>query len=140
MAPLTTASRALAQSALRSQGLVAARALSTSKSLRDAASATFESPFRGTQKSTKVPSFGKYMQGSGNNNLLFQYFMVGALGAITAAGAKSTVQGESCCLSSTYTEGAAGRRVWTDEHLDVNKKEMNRLRGTLMGEIAENTG
>lgn len=31
---------------------------------------------------------------SKNTNLVFQYFMVGTMGAITAAGAKSTINGE----------------------------------------------
>ena len=54
------------------------------------------SPFRGESRSTKVPDFSKYTGGSFDSNLLFQYFMVGTMGAITAAGAKSTVHGASC--------------------------------------------
>lgn len=42
-----------------------------------------------------MPDFSKYMsKGSGSSNALFSYFMVGTLGAISAAGAKSTIQGE----------------------------------------------
>jgi ubiquinol-cytochrome c reductase iron-sulfur subunit len=97
MASLTAAaSRTLARSALRPQSsLSCARALSTSSALRDSASSSsYESPFKGEPKTTKVPDFSKYLIPNGNANLLFQYFMVGTMGAITAAGAKSTIQGE----------------------------------------------
>ncbi|KAK9771252.1 putative Cytochrome b-c1 complex subunit Rieske [Seiridium cardinale] len=93
MAPLTIASRALAREvASRSISSTTVRALSTSTSLRDAAG-SYSSPFKGEQKSTKVPDFSKYASKSGlNTNSLLSYFMVGTMGAITAAGAKSTVQ------------------------------------------------
>jgi hypothetical protein len=43
---------------------------------------------------SKIPNFSHYRSKQGTNtNLLFQYFMVGTMGAITAAGAKATVQG-----------------------------------------------
>lgn len=92
MAPLSTMSRALARSAsLR----LPVRAMSSTPALAAGASSSFESPFKGESKSTKVPDFSKYMsKGSGNTNALFSYFMVGTLGAISAAGAKSTIQGE----------------------------------------------
>ena len=46
-------------------------------------------------ETNKVPDFSKYMsKGSGNTNQLISYFMVGTLGAISAAGAKDTIQGE----------------------------------------------
>jgi len=102
MAPLTNASRAVARaSAFRlattstSNSAVAARAtISTSSALRDASS-SYESPFKGESKSSKIPDFSKYMsKGSGGTNQIFGYFMVGTLGAISAAGAKSTIQGE----------------------------------------------
>ncbi|KAI1114441.1 ubiquinol-cytochrome c reductase iron-sulfur subunit, mitochondrial [Nemania sp. NC0429] len=94
MASLTIASRALARRVPRSSAcLNAARALSTSAQLHDAAGSSYSSPFKGESKSTKIPDFGHYFnKGSSNTNLLFQYFMVGTMGAITAAGAKSTVQ------------------------------------------------
>lgn len=59
---------------------------------------SFDSPFRGAEGSptTKIPSFGKYMaKGGETTNKVFSYFMVGTLGAITAMGAKATVQGQS---------------------------------------------
>ncbi|AEO66385.1 c3da2f5c-a23f-4627-851d-b3f8c7ad2e62 [Thermothielavioides terrestris] len=101
MAPLTTMSRALARSAVRlpmatttATTTTAIRAVSSTPALRDAAaSSTFESPFRGESRTSKVPDFSKYMaKGSSSSNALFSYFMVGALGAISAAGAKSTIQ------------------------------------------------
>ncbi|KAK6220919.1 ubiquinol--cytochrome-c reductase catalytic subunit rip1 [Pestalotiopsis sp. IQ-011] len=91
MAPLTIASRALAREASRSFQSTAVRALSTSSSL--AAAGSYSSPFKGEQKSTQVPDFSKYAsKGSWNTNSLVGYFMVGTMGTITAAGAKSTVQ------------------------------------------------
>ena len=59
---------------------------------------SFDSPF-GQEKgvappSTKIPSFKAYMARSGEStNRVFQYFMVGSMGLLTAAGAKATVQG-----------------------------------------------
>jgi ubiquinol-cytochrome c reductase iron-sulfur subunit len=91
-------SRALVRSAAAARlptTTTAVRAMSSSPALRDAASSTFQSPFKGESKSTKVPDFSKYLsKGSGSSNALISYFMVGTLGAISAAGAKSTVQGE----------------------------------------------
>jgi hypothetical protein len=48
----------------------------------------------GGDASSKIPDFSHYRSKQGSNsNLVFQYFMVGTLGALTAAGAKATVQG-----------------------------------------------
>ncbi|KAI1181909.1 ubiquinol-cytochrome c reductase iron-sulfur subunit, mitochondrial [Nemania serpens] len=93
MAPLTIASRAVARRVTSSSTcLNATRMLSTSAQLHDAAS-SYSSPFKGESKSTKIPDFGHYFaKGTSNTNLLFSYFMVGTMGALTAAGAKSTVQ------------------------------------------------
>lgn len=67
--------------------------------------AEFNSPFhRGTHNtkdSTVIPSFKKYRGGSETANKVFQYFMVGAFGGLTALGAKDTVQSER--LPSTNT-------------------------------------
>ncbi|KAI0515311.1 ubiquinol-cytochrome c reductase iron-sulfur subunit, mitochondrial [Xylaria bambusicola] len=92
MAPLTIASRALARGVSRSAAcLNAARTLSTSAPLQDGAS--YSSPFKGESKTTNIPDFSHYVnKNSTKTNLLFSYFMVGTMGAITAAGAKSTVQ------------------------------------------------
>jgi ubiquinol-cytochrome c reductase iron-sulfur subunit len=96
MAPLAVASRALARGVARSPTcLNAARTLTTSTQLHDAASYnSYSSPFKSKGPSTNIPDFGHYVnKGTSNTNLLFSYFMVGTMGAITAAGAKSTVQG-----------------------------------------------
>lgn len=71
----------------------------------EAASSSFDSPFHrsgGTQReTTNIPSFGKYKSGNSEvGNRVFQYFMVGGLGAITAMGAKATVQGKRSIFSS----------------------------------------
>ncbi|ORY58167.1 ubiquinol-cytochrome c reductase iron-sulfur subunit, mitochondrial [Pseudomassariella vexata] len=93
MAPLTIASRALAREASRTAGrLTTVRAISTSASLRDAPAGSYSSPFKGESKA-KIPDWSHYAaKGSGSTNLLFSYFMVGTMGAITAGSAKSTVQ------------------------------------------------
>lgn len=102
MAPLTHAARptatALSTAARRLPRCNAAAALSTTAPARSDSegsfSSPFKSPFRGETKGSSIPDFSHYMsKNSGNTNLLFQYFMVGSMGAITAAGAKSTVQG-----------------------------------------------
>ncbi|RKU47265.1 hypothetical protein DL546_009001 [Coniochaeta pulveracea] len=95
MAPLTTLARAAVRSSAAAS--LPVRALSTSAACSVAASGTtspsYSSPFKGAQKSTQVPDFSHYMaKSSGSTNQLFGYFMVGTLGAISAAGAKSTIQ------------------------------------------------
>jgi len=61
--------------------------------------AEFTSPFhRGknnAQDTTVIPSFKKYRSGQEIGGKVFQYFMVGALGGVSALGAKETVQSES---------------------------------------------
>ncbi|KAL8942473.1 MAG: hypothetical protein Q9211_001367 [Gyalolechia sp. 1 TL-2023] len=55
----------------------------------------FESPFRGENEipTTKIPSFASYMSKKPQtSNKVFQYFMVGSMGLLSAAGAKATVQ------------------------------------------------
>lgn len=45
---------------------------------------------------TKIPSFAKYMSKRGEtSNKTFQYFMVGSMGVLAAAGAKATINGRS---------------------------------------------
>lgn len=63
-------------------------------------SSSFDSPFHrsgGTQReTTNIPDWSKYKSGRDEvTNRVFQYFMVGAFGALTAMGAKATVQGQS---------------------------------------------
>lgn len=100
MAPLPTAavSRTLAQAVRRNTAQSAVRALSSTAARSVIASGetsdTYQSPFKGQSSASKVPDFSKYMLPNGASNQLIGYFMVGTLGAISAAGAKSTVQGE----------------------------------------------
>jgi ubiquinol-cytochrome c reductase iron-sulfur subunit len=58
--------------------------------------AHFQSPFhRGTGEkpdTTVIPSFKNYRAGNETGNKVFQYFMVGAFGGLSALGAKDTVQ------------------------------------------------
>lgn len=57
----------------------------------------FDSPFknRDDNPTTKIPSFEKYMSKKPEaSNKTFQYFMVGGMGLLAAAGAKATVQGK----------------------------------------------
>jgi len=76
-------------------GLNSARALSTSPAVASAAhsaGSSYSSPFK-LGEGKKVPDFSKYMsKTAGSTNALVSYFMVGTMGAITAAGAKDTVQ------------------------------------------------
>ena len=63
----------------------------------DQTSTSHVSPFanQGSAPSTKIPSFAKYMSKRGEtSNKTFQYFMVGSMGLLAAAGAKATVQGK----------------------------------------------
>ncbi|KAL2888817.1 Cytochrome b-c1 complex subunit Rieske [Ceratocystis lukuohia] len=58
-----------------------------------APSSSYTAPFKGDPQTSQIPSFGKYMSKKPEGaNKLFGYFMVGAMGAVSAAGAKSTVQ------------------------------------------------
>ena len=69
----------------------------------------YESPFKNRDENptTKIPSFAKYMSKRGQTtNKTFQYFMVGGMGLLTAAGAKATVQGKY----SELVGGRIGRR------------------------------
>ncbi|RPA88068.1 ubiquinol-cytochrome c reductase iron-sulfur subunit precursor [Ascobolus immersus RN42] len=55
----------------------------------------YKSPFAtaGSRRTTSIPDFSKYKSSSGSdNNKVFGYFMAGTLGALSAAGAKATVQ------------------------------------------------
>jgi ubiquinol-cytochrome c reductase iron-sulfur subunit len=99
MTSLTSSSRTLLRTLPRtSLASLPIRALSTSSSrcqprVLDTA---FDSPFRGMggNQDSKIPDFGHYKSKAGpRTNLVFQYFMVGTMGALTAAGAKATVQG-----------------------------------------------
>ncbi|CAG9936897.1 unnamed protein product [Clonostachys rosea f. rosea IK726] len=95
MAPLTNATRVCLRASKATA--VRAAALSTTAATRGDSAASYtqySSPFKqGGSKGSKIPDFGKYVsKNAGDSNKLVSYFMVGAMGAITAAGAKSTVQ------------------------------------------------
>jgi ubiquinol-cytochrome c reductase iron-sulfur subunit len=84
--------RSIPRSSLSSMPL---RALSTTAARRETSS-SFDSPFKGaaSDAGSKIPDFSHYRSKQGSNsNLVFQYFMVGTMGALTAMGAKATVQG-----------------------------------------------
>jgi ubiquinol-cytochrome c reductase iron-sulfur subunit len=56
---------------------------------------SFDSPFKQAERvnTLKVPSFAKYKSSGGETpNKVFSYFMAGSMGALTAVGAKATVQ------------------------------------------------
>ncbi|KAI5463856.1 ubiquinol-cytochrome c reductase iron-sulfur subunit [Mariannaea sp. PMI_226] len=93
MATLATASRLCLRQASK-PAVPAVRAISNSAVLSGSATASaYSSPFKGETKGSQIPNFGGYVSKNGENkNKLFSYFMVGALGAVSAAGAKSTVQ------------------------------------------------
>jgi ubiquinol-cytochrome c reductase iron-sulfur subunit len=86
-----------ARSSLRSTTLRVATVAQRRNLAEVSASSSFDSPFKGQGgggETTKIPSFAAYKSSGGEQqNRLFQYFMVGTLGAITAMGAKATVQG-----------------------------------------------
>lgn len=93
MASLSAASRLCLRSAAK-PAVPAVRALS-STAVQAAGAAAYSSPFKGESAGSKVPNFGKYASSnSAAGNKLFSYFMVGSMGALTAAGAKSTVSGQ----------------------------------------------
>jgi ubiquinol-cytochrome c reductase iron-sulfur subunit len=64
-------------------------------------SSSFDSPFRTLEPepaTTKIPSFKNYMSNRPEvSNRVFQYFVVGSMGLLAAAGAKATVQGALEC-------------------------------------------
>ncbi|KAF2148981.1 ubiquinol-cytochrome c r [Myriangium duriaei CBS 260.36] len=88
LTPLTT--RALARRCAAGQLTPAVRA-SAAGAIQTRNGSSYSSPFRG--ESTAIPSFAKYRNSGGETSAkTFQYFMVGSMGAITAMGAKNTVQ------------------------------------------------
>ncbi|KAF2143852.1 uncharacterized protein K452DRAFT_285890 [Aplosporella prunicola CBS 121167] len=93
MPALTTTASSLVRAAARTQ-LPAVRASATALQKRSESSASFDSPFKGA-KTTSIPTkaWKKYRNSGGETGQkVFQYFMVGSMGAITAMGAKNTVQ------------------------------------------------
>jgi ubiquinol-cytochrome c reductase iron-sulfur subunit len=103
MSALTSTAGTLARSCARAQlpsALRASAALTQQQQRRSIAevsgTSSFDSPFKGIggESTTKIPSFAKYKSSGGETgNKVFQYFMVGTMGAVSALGAKATVQG-----------------------------------------------
>ncbi|KAI9857619.1 MAG: hsp70 nucleotide exchange factor fes1 [Vezdaea acicularis] len=101
MPPLASAAGTGLRTCLRQQ-LPAVRASTVSlqqqrgKASEVSATSSFESPFRGvgsSQQTTNIPDFSKYRSKRGQDgNKVFQYFMVGTMGLLSAAGAKATIQ------------------------------------------------
>jgi Ubiquinol cytochrome reductase transmembrane region len=67
----------------------------------------------GGDTASKIPDFSHYRSKQGSNsNLVFQYFMVGTMGALTAMGAKATVQGMwICAMADMVLKGAGGHQL-----------------------------
>jgi hypothetical protein len=75
-------------------------------------SSSFDSPFKGAGATARVPSFAAYRNKKNEMGpKVFSYFMVGTMGALSAVGAKATVQGENC---PKWSGGAARGRLWVD--------------------------
>jgi ubiquinol-cytochrome c reductase iron-sulfur subunit len=86
MPALAHTTRAIARSWTAHQ-LPVAKAGCTALQTRNASASSFDSPF-------KIPSFAAYRSKGGETGpKVFQYFMVGSMGALSALGAKATVQG-----------------------------------------------
>lgn len=93
MAPLATSSRAVLRQCARTKLAVPAVATQTTAMQQRRGAAGSADQFK--SGSTKIPSFGAYFsKGPSTNKKVFQYFMVGTMGALSAAGAKATVQGK----------------------------------------------
>ena len=96
MPALANTTRAIARSWTAHQMPVARAAGTTALQTRNASASSFDSPFKGGPDTTKIPSFAAYRNKGGETGpKMFQYFMVGTMGALSALGAKATVQGRS---------------------------------------------
>ncbi|KAF1938400.1 ubiquinol-cytochrome c r [Clathrospora elynae] len=93
MPALATTARAIARSWTAHPLPVARAAGCSAMQTRSASASSFDSPFKGSPESTKIPSFAAYRNKGGETGpKVFQYFMVGTMGALSALGAKATVQ------------------------------------------------
>lgn len=111
MPALANTTRAIARSWTAHQ-LPVARAGCTAMQTRSASASSFDSPFKGGVDSTKIPSFAAYRNKGGETGpKVFQYFMVGTMGALASLGAKATVQGTTPPYRGSYAEECrAGKR------------------------------
>ncbi|KAF2750340.1 ubiquinol-cytochrome c r [Sporormia fimetaria CBS 119925] len=90
MPALANATRAVARSWTAHQLPVARASCAALQTRSESTHASFDSPFKGT---TKIPSFAAYRNNSSETGpKVFGYFMVGTMGALSAMGAKATVQ------------------------------------------------
>jgi len=116
MAPLTNASRVCLRGLARPVP-IAVRAISTSAARMesDVGAYSYSATFKGESKANNVPDFGKYVsKNSPQRNKLFGYFMVGGLGAVTAAGAKSTVESMFPLGGGSPVSLGGSRKYWID--------------------------
>merc|ERR1712098_93655 len=90
----SSAAARLATSSVASQTTVAQQRRHQPSPSQAASTSSFDSPFRSNKvDSNKIPSFKAYRAKFPEvSNRVFQYFMVGSMGLVTAAGAKATVQ------------------------------------------------
>jgi len=95
MPALAHSTRAIARTWTAHQ-LPLARASCAALQTRNQTTTSFDSPFKGDAKTTKIPSFAAYRNKAGDETgpRVFQYFMVGTMGALASLGAKATVQGK----------------------------------------------
>lgn len=110
----STASRLAAPSLTASQSEPQRRLASTTTA-GETSTSSFDSPFGKSKDSAtdfdKIPNFKAYMSKRGEGtNRVFQYFMVGSMGLLSAAGAKATVQGTSDYLRALRLR--LGRASW----------------------------
>ena len=108
MPALANSARAVARSWTAHQ-MPVARAGCTAMQTRNASASSFDSPFKGSPETTKIPSFAAYRNKGGETGpKVFQYFMVGTMGALSALGAKATVQGKR---SPASLHASGGRKI-----------------------------
>ena len=110
MPALAHSSRAIARTWTAHKLPVAAScAAAQSRSISEVhAPSSFDSPFKGVGGNTpKVPSFAAYRNKSKGEAgpKVFQYFMVGTMGALASLGAKATVQGRSRIPPESFGKG-----------------------------------
>ncbi|KAF2403650.1 ubiquinol-cytochrome c reductase-like protein iron-sulfur subunit [Trichodelitschia bisporula] len=96
MPALTSTASTLVRSCARQQlpsVLRASSAVAQKRHISEVSqTSSFDSPFK-AHRTTEIPSFAHYKSSGGENGgKLFQYFMVGTMGAVSAMGAKATVQ------------------------------------------------
>lgn len=122
MPTLANTTRAIARSWTAHQ-LPVARAGCTALQTRNASASSFDSPFKGSPESTKIPSFAAYRNKGGETGpKVFQYFMVGTMGALSALGAKATVQG-----TPTHARDGGKWRQTQQESRDVRRLEARKI-------------